>query len=76
MSVVTTPRAPRATTAPGKSAPSRSRVRVTTSPPALTSSIPRTAVARLPLRSPEPWVPVAQAPAREMWGREAVLWMA
>jgi transposase len=34
---------------------------------------PVTAVARLPMPSPEPWVAVAHAPATEMWGREARL---
>jgi hypothetical protein len=40
---------------------------------AVTSSRPATAVARLPLASPEPWVAVATAPATEMWGSDARL---
>ena len=35
-----------------------------------------TALERLPLRVPEPWVPVAAAPATEMWGSEPRLWRA
>jgi len=49
------------------------RVRDGVSPEAVTSSSPATAVARLPLASPEPWVAVATAPATEMWGSEARL---
>ena len=45
-------------------------------PSAVTSSMAETAVERLPLLLPEPWVPVAQAPATEMCGREARLWTA
>jgi hypothetical protein len=37
-----------------------------TSPPAVTISSADTAVERLPLSTPEPCVPVAQAPATEM----------
>ena len=43
---------------------------VTSSPPAVTSSYSVTAAARHGLPSPEPWVPVAQAPATEMCGSE------
>ena len=39
----------------------------------VTISSPATAVARLPLASPEPWVAVATAPATEMWGSDARL---
>ena len=46
---------------------------VTTSPSAVTSSSPETAVARFPLLMPEPCVAVAQAPATEMCGSEARL---
>ena len=68
---VTAPSAPSATTRPSKSgvAP-RDR---DTSPSEVTSSRPATAVARLPLASPEPCVAVATAPATEMCGSEARL---
>ena len=57
--------------APSKSgSPRRS---ATISPAEVTSSSARTAVARLPLRSPEPWVAVAIAPATAMCGSEARL---
>jgi hypothetical protein len=68
--LTTTPSAPSATTAPPKQSLSASRLSVTRSPAAVTSSTARTAVARLPLRIPEPWVPVAQAPATEMCGSD------
>ena len=45
----------------------------TSSPSDVTSSSPATAVARLPLATPEPWVAVATAPATEMCGSEARL---
>ena len=38
-----------------------------------TTSSATTAVARIPLASPDPWVPVAVAPAIEMCGSEPVL---
>ena len=67
---ITTPRAPSATTDPGKSAsPRRS---VSTSPEAVMSSSPTTSPASERVPSPEPWVPVATAPATEMCGREAM----
>ncbi|WP_079320001.1 hypothetical protein [Microbispora sp. GKU 823] len=69
----TAPRAPNATTAPANRSPSTSRLSVTRSPSAVTISIARTEVARPPLASPEPWVPVAQEPATEMCGRDARL---
>jgi hypothetical protein len=68
---VTTPSAPSPTTSPSKSGSPLEAVGV--SPEAVTSSRPATAVARLPLASPEPWVPVATAPATEMWGNDARL---
>ena len=64
------PRAPSPTTAPGNRPASASRSRVSRLPSAVTSSIARTAAGRLRLRSPEPWVAVAQAPATEMCGSE------
>ena len=76
VSRVTTPSDPSETTLPGNVAGSSSREIVTSSPSARTMSIARTAVDRLPLRSPDPWVPVAQAPATEMCGSEARLWRA
>jgi hypothetical protein len=69
--VVTTPRPPSPTTAPGKSAEPASSV--TRSPEAETSSSARTADGRFWLRSPEPWVAVAHEPATEMCGSEARL---
>jgi hypothetical protein len=63
-----TPSAPRETTEPGKSA--SSRVSVTSSPSALMKVMPETAEASVPLASPEPWVPVEQAPATEMCGSD------
>ena len=65
------PSAPSATTWPSKSGSPRRTVR--RSPSAVTSSRPATEVARLPLRSPEPWVAVATAPATEMCGSDARL---
>jgi len=53
--------------------PSFSRENVFTSPPASTISIAHTAVAKLPLRSPDPWVAVAHAPATEISGSDARL---
>ena len=47
--------------------------RCTSSPAEVTSSRAATDVARLPLRSPEPCVAVATAPATEMCGSEARL---
>ena len=47
--------------------------KVRSAPSAPTIRTARTAVARFPLRSPEPWVPVAIAPATEMWGSDAML---
>ena len=38
--------------------------------------MPSTAPAREGLFTPEPWVPVWTAPATEMWGSDARLWMA
>ena len=49
------------------------RAAVTSSPLDVTSSSAATAVARLRLASPEPWVAVATAPATEMCGSEARL---
>jgi len=68
---VTTPRAPRCTTAPGKE-PSPRPISAM-SPSAVTISRAATAAARFWLAGPEPWVPVAQAPATEMCGSEARL---
>ena len=65
---MTIPRAPSATTAPAKSLSVRSIER--SSPSAVTSSSARTAEASEPLPTPEPCVPVEQAPATEMCGRE------
>ena len=73
VTLVTTPSAPRLTTAPRNVSPSFSRESVRTSPSAVTSSRAETAVARFPFLTPEPCVAVAQAPAMEMWGREARL---
>ena len=42
-------------------------------PSAKTMSKDLTAVAKFPLLLPEPWVPVAMAPAIEMWGSYARL---
>src|ERR1039458_833277 len=70
---VITPRAPSPTTAPWKTSPSALRDSFTTSPAAVTISMPETAVARLPFFSPEPCVAVLHAPAMEMWGSEARL---
>ena len=42
----------------------------------VTICMAETAVERLPLLLPEPWVAVAQAPTTEMCGREARLWRA
>ena len=58
---------------PRELSPCSSRDRTTTAPSAVTSSSADTAVARLPLSSPEPCVAVAQAPATEIWGNEARL---
>ena len=49
------------------------RATVSSSPLDVTSSSAATAVARLPLASPDPWVAVATAPATEMCGSEARL---
>ncbi len=68
--LVTIPSVPSATTAPANASPSRSLLSFTTSPPAVTISSADTAVARLPLVSPEPCVPVAHAPAIEMCGSD------
>ncbi len=71
VSAVTTPSAPSEVTAP----PNRSSSRpiVTVEPSAVTSSTSRTIVESGPLRTPEPWVPVATDPATEMCGRDAML---
>ena len=68
---VTAPSAPNPTTKPSKSSSPRSTVR--SSPSEVTNSNPATAVAKLPLVSPEPCVAVATAPATEMCGSEARL---
>ena len=68
---VITPKAPRPTASAFRSGFERSTV--TSEPSAFTSSTADTAVDRMPLRSPEPWVPVAVAPATEMCGSEPVL---
>src|SRR4051794_9688310 len=65
---VITPRQPRASTIPEKSA--SSTVDLTSSPSAPTSSTPTTAVDRLPSLLPDPWVPVEHAPPTEMCGSE------
>ncbi len=49
------------------------RLTVRSSPSGPMNSNAATAVARFPLRSPEPCVPVAIEPATEMWGSEAKL---
>ncbi len=68
---VTMPRAPRPTTLPSKSASPRAIVR---SPPAPSMTVSAaTAVASERFASPDPCVPVATAPATEMWGSEARL---
>jgi hypothetical protein len=46
---------------------------VRTSPSAVIRSIPDTAVARLPLASPDPWLAVAHAPATDRCGSDAML---
>src|ERR1700754_5054603 len=63
------PSPPRAAREPANSASPRRTVR--SSPSAPTSSMADTAVARAPFPFPEPWVPVEQAPAMEMWGWRA-----
>jgi hypothetical protein len=69
-----TPREPSETTIPSKfGSPRNTR---SNEPSAETNSSPATAVARLPFLSPDPWVPVAIAPATVMWGRDARLWTA
>ena len=71
---VTTPNAPRPSAAAGNHAWSRSTRCVRPSASMISSAV--TALERLPLRIPEPWVPVAAAPATEMWGSEPRLWRA
>lgn len=46
---------------------------VTSEPSGLTSSTAQTAVDKMPLPSPEPCVPVAVAPATDIWGSDPVL---
>ena len=69
------PRAPRPTTLPRNSSPS-ARDSDTCSPEGRIRSMPSTAPAREGLPTPDPWVPVWTAPATEMWGSDAKLWMA
>ena len=66
---VSTPSAPSPTTSPSKSASPRRTVR--SSPSEVMSSSAATAVARLPLASPDPCVAVAIAPATAMCGSDA-----
>jgi hypothetical protein len=62
------------TTDPANPSPSASRLSETARRrPGLHAT---TAVDRFPSRSPDPCVAVAQAPATEMWGRDARLWSA
>ena len=61
---MTAPSAPSPMTIPSKSASPLEAL--TISPLEVTISRLATAVARLPFRSPEPWVAVATAPATEM----------
>jgi len=64
----TIPNAPRPTGIPSKSGCSRPVRR--SSPSAATYSRPATAADRIRFPLPEPWVPVAVAPAMEMCGSE------
>ena len=68
---MTTPSAPSATTDPAN--PGSPRRTVRSSPDGPTSSTADTDAARILLLSPEPWVPVAHAPATMMCGSEPVL---
>ncbi len=68
------PSAPTETTTPSKSGCPRSKRR--NSPSAVTSSIAVTTVANPPLVDPEPWVPVATAPATVTCGSDGRLWSA
>ncbi|KDP92431.1 hypothetical protein W824_00305 [Clavibacter cf. michiganensis LMG 26808] len=49
---------------------------MTVSPSAVIISSAATAVPRLPLPMPDPWVAVAMAPPTEMCGSDARLWIA
>jgi hypothetical protein len=73
VTLVMTPRAPSPTTAPRKTSPSLSRESLTMSPVPVTISSAETALDKFLFVSPEPWVPVLQAPAIEMCGNEARL---
>ena len=64
--------APSETTVPASSPGAVARRTSTSDPSALTISSPATAAARLRARSPDPCVPVAHAPATEMWPSEAI----
>jgi hypothetical protein len=64
----TMPNAPSPTGSPAKSGADRSAL--LTSPSAATYSRPASAADRIWLPLPEPWVPVAVAPAMEMCGSE------
>ncbi len=70
---VTIPNAPRPTVTASINSGSSSREMLTRSPDAVASSMACTAVARLPLATPLPWVAVAHAPATEMCGNDARL---
>src|SRR5690606_16059630 len=71
--LVTTPRAPKPTTAPGKISGSFCLDRVTNWPEASTNSMADTEEDKLLFFIPEPWVAVAHAPTTVIWGREARL---
>src|SRR5690606_25536505 len=73
VTLVTIPKAPKPTTAPGKISGFLLLDKVANCPEASTNSMADTEVDKLLFFRPDPWVAVEHAPMTVMWGREARL---